>query len=193
MNIQNRRSDLDKRYPFPRILCPILASKLFSCFTKILLSMQFILFQASVLAMLRKVPGGLPAKLFRFSSSCKTCTGQTASQPPLPFAGELMICALGGTNLLGSSISPGTIPWRFPRGSHTPSSWQALRELLGQPTPRPPMPTRGVPKHSFKATFSRRRESHPQLTCTPLFLRLNLFISEISNPDAYLQTSMLTS
>lgn len=119
MNIQNRCSELDKGYPFPRISCPVLAFKLFLCFTRILLPMQLILFQASAL---RKVPGGLPAKLFRFSSSCKTPRGQAASQPPLPFAGELMICALGETNLLGSSISPGIILWRIPRGSHTPSS-----------------------------------------------------------------------
>lgn len=54
-NIQNRCSELDKRYPFPRILCPVLASKLFLCFTKILLPMWLILFQASVPAILREV------------------------------------------------------------------------------------------------------------------------------------------
>lgn len=122
MNIQNRRSELNKRYPFPRILCPVLGSKLFLCFTKNLLPMWLIIFQTSAQAILGKVPGGLPVNLFRFSSSCETPTGQAPSQRPLPFARELMICTLREINLLCSNTYPGTIPWHFPRGSHTPSS-----------------------------------------------------------------------
>lgn len=167
-------SELNKRYPFPRILHPVLASKLFLCFTKILLPLWLIVFQTSAQATLGKVPGGLPVNLFKFSSSCKTPTGQASSQPPFPFAGEMMICTLREINLLCSNTYPGTIARCFP----------------GVPTPLPPDKPWGNrlgnpllgPQHllgEHRNTFSLRRESHPQLTCTPFFLRLNLFISEI--------------
>lgn len=119
-NVENTLSELDKRHPFPRILCPVLVSKLFLCFTKICLPMQLILFL--VQATLSKAPGSLPAKLFRFSSGCKIPLGQTAPQPPLPFARELRTCALREMNLLSSSISPGTVPRHCNKGSHTHSS-----------------------------------------------------------------------
>lgn len=174
INIQNRCNELDKIYSFPMTLCPVLASKLFLCFTKILSPILPILFQVGVQAIWRKVWGGLPAKMFKFNYNF-------TATPPL--AWELMICTLGETNLPGSTISPCTIPWRFPRGSHTPSSWQALRELLEQPTPRAPHTNLG----STESLFQTHLFSHPWLTCTPLFLRLNLFISEIHNPDGFLQ------
>lgn len=51
MNTQNRCNEFDLKYPFPRMLCPVLASGQYLC---ILLMMWPILFQAFLLAVLRK-------------------------------------------------------------------------------------------------------------------------------------------
>lgn len=45
MDTQNRCNELDKKFPFPRILCLVLASELYLCTAKTLLTMWLILFK----------------------------------------------------------------------------------------------------------------------------------------------------
>lgn len=143
-NVQNRCSELDKIYPFPTTLCPVLASKLFLSFTKILSPMQPILFQAAVWVIRRKVQGGSPAKMFELSSSVPATS---------PIAWELMICTLGETNLPGSIISAGTIPGEAPVPIALPPD-KPWGNCWSNPLLGPPTPTWWAPNHSFKATCS---------------------------------------
>lgn len=84
MNTQNRGNELDLKYTFSGILCPLLASERYLCTAKTLLTTWLTLFQAFLLAILREGAVGLPGNLFRFSSSPKIPPGHIASCLPLP-------------------------------------------------------------------------------------------------------------